>query len=443
VSVTNGLLRRAVACFALLLAAACDPPAGLGTASGPPALILAGGFVVDPDSSGEPLRADVLVAGGRIVAVGRDLDAPGARRIDVAGRYLAPGLWDMHAHVAAVGPVGESLEDYVRHGVLAIRDMGGRQDEILALRQDVASGRRLGPTMFVAGPTVNGEHSADFHRLVRNAGEARAAVAELRRRGVDFIKIHRQTSREAFFAIRDATRSQGMFFAGHVPLALDWIEASDAGMQSFEHVQTIIENELERGVEPVRATFEALERLSGERGDRIFEAMARNRTHWTPTLIFYETSWREDSPERRALKQRAYAMMRPLVGRAARADVPILAGTDLLAARGAGLLDELDRLVAAGLSPREALAAATTTAFRLAGRGPGPIRPGGEASLIVLRANPLATIENVRALSGVLLRGRWLGEAELRPALSAVQRPAASVRAPRRAPGGSGNGLPF
>lgn len=435
------MVRFAAACLALL-AAACAPAPGPSAPAVTAALILAGGVVVDPET-GSARRADILVAGERIVAVGLGLDARGARRVDVSGRYLLPGLWDMHAHVAAVGPARDALEDYVRHGILGIRDMGGRADEILALRQDVASGRRLGPTMVVAGPTVNGEQSADFHRPVRNAAEARAAVTELRGRGVDFIKIHRQTSREAFFAVRDETRARGMPFAGHVPLALDWIEASDAGMASVEHVQAIVENEVERGVEPVRATFEALERLGGERGDRIFAAMARNRTFWTPTLIFYETSWREDSPERRALKQRAYALMRPLVGRAARAGVPILAGTDLFVGRGQALLDELDRLVAAGLSPREALAAATTSPYGLTGRGPGPIRPGGEASLIVLRADPLARIENVRTLSGVLLRGRWLSEAALRAPVSAAPRSVSAAPAPRRAPGGSGSGLPF
>jgi imidazolonepropionase-like amidohydrolase len=399
----------------MLLFGARAPAQDPAIAAAAPALLLSGGFVVDPGSNAAPRRADVLIVGERIAAVGQSLRAPsGTRRIDVRGRYLVPGLWDMHAHVAAVGPVGGALEDYVRHGVLGIRDMGGRVDEILVLREEVALGRRLGPTLFVAGPTLNGEQAADFHRLVRNRAEARAAVHELAGRGVDFIKIHRQISREAFYGVRDQARREGLTFAGHVPLVMRWIEGSDAGMRTIEHVQTIIENEMERGVEPVRASFEALDRLDGRRGDEIFAAMARNRTWWTPTLVFYESSWREDGPELQALKQRAYARMRPLVGRALRAGVPILAGTDLLERRGEGLVDELDRLVRAGLTARQALAAATTGPFSLTRRGPGPIRRGGEASLLVLDADPLLDIANIRRLRTVMLRGRIVEPGEAR-----------------------------
>jgi imidazolonepropionase-like amidohydrolase len=186
-------------------------------------------------------------------------------------------------------------------------------------------------------------------------------------------------------------------------------------MRTVEHVQGIVESEIREGVEPVRATFEAIERLEGARGDAIFAALARSGTAWTPTLIYYENSWLTDSPERRALKERAYRRMRPLVLRAARAGVPILAGTDLMERRGHGLLEELSRLVAAGLTPREALAAATTSARAVAGRGPGAIRVGEEASFLVLRGNPLDRIENVAALSWVLLRGRLIEAGALRP----------------------------
>ncbi len=396
-----------------LLGGCAAPRADAGAGQ---ALVLAGGLVVDPGSQAPPRRADVLIRGDGIVAVGRNLRVPaGARRIDVSGRYLVPGLWDMHAHVAAVGPTGDALEDYVRHGVLGIRDMGGRVDEVLALRGAVARGERLGPTMVVAGPTLNGEQAADFHRWVRDGAEARAAVRELHERNVDFIKIHRQTSSEAFYGVRDQARAERLAFAGHVPLAIDWIEAADAGMRTIEHVQTILENEVEEGVEPVRAVTEAMDRVEGARGDAIFAALARNGTFWDPTFVAYEASWRDDPPERRALKQRLYARMRPLVGRAFRAGVPILAGTDLLEARGQGLLDELDRLVQAGLTPRQALAAATINPHGLVGRGPGPIRPGGEASLIVVAADPLADIANIRGIGLIVLRGRVIETAAIPP----------------------------
>jgi imidazolonepropionase-like amidohydrolase len=391
------------------LASCTTPPAPSGRDPGGGAILLSGGFVVDPSREQPATRADVLILGDRIAAVGARLRPPaGVRRIDVSGAYLVPGLWDMHAHVAVEGTPGAALDDYVRHGVLAIRDMGGLPDEIFRLRADVQAGRRLGPTMMIAGPTLNGEQPAPHHRLIANEAEARAAVHELAGRDVDFIKIHRRTSREAFYGVRDQARADRLLFAGHVPLALDWIEASNAGMATIEHVQTIIENEMRPGMEPIPAAFDALDRLDAGRADAIFAAMARNGTYWDPTLIYYETSWRDATPERRALQQRAYARLRPYVLRAFNAGVPILAGTDLFVDPGQGLIDELDRLVAAGLTPRQALAAATTNPHRLFGRGPGAIGPGTEASLLVLRSDPTMDLRALRSIERIILRGRLL-----------------------------------
>lgn len=404
-----------VLAFLVMLLAACSAAPEVRIAPRAEALLLVGGQIVDPARAGGPRRGDILIVDGRIAAVGDRLRVPsGTRRLDVSGKYLVPGLWDMHAHVAADGPVGGALEDYLGHGIVGIRDMGGRAEELLALRSAVASGDRLGPTMVVAGPTVNGEAAAEFHLPVRDRAEAAAAVARLAANGVDFIKIHRQVSREAFAGLRDEAKQRGLPLAGHVPLAMSWIEGADAGMQSIEHIQTLAENELVKGPDPVKATFATFDRLDGPRGDEIFKALARNGTRWTPTLIYYERSWRTDSPQRRALKQQALVRMKPLVARAVAAGVTLLAGTDeAAAARGPALLDELARLVAAGLSPRQALAAATVNAHRVAGRGPGPIRAGGEATFLVLDADPLLDIANVRRLHALLLRGRVIDGAGL------------------------------
>lgn len=381
------------------------------------AILLAGGLVVDPGSADAPRRQDILIQGDRIVAMQPRLVAPrGARRIDIGGQYVVPGLWDMHAHLAAVGPVGDALEDYVQHGVLGIRDMGGRLDELLELRNNVALGLEPGPSMFIAGPTLNGEASGEHHRLVRNAQEGEAAVRDLRARGVDFIKVHRRTSREAFLAILAEAQRQGVWVAGHVPLAVNWTEAADKGLRSAEHVQGLLESEVRPGADPVAATFEAMERLEGARGDEIISALVRNGTFWTPTLIYYEQSWSADPPARRELKQRIYARLLPLVLKAHRAGVRLLAGTDLFERRGEGLHDELDRLVRAGLTPRDALAAATTHPFSLMARGPGPIRVGNEASMLIVRADPLRDIGSLRCLSLVVLRGT------IRPPAACVDR---------------------
>jgi len=376
--------------------------------------IIAGGMLVDPASAAAPEILDVRIEGERITAIGPHLAAPsGAAILDAQGRYLVPGLWDMHAHLAAFEEPGHAPERYVGYGVLGVRDMGGHADVLFALRREIAERRRTGPTLFMAGPTLNGEASADFHRAVTSAEEARTAVRELKAAGVDFIKIHRQTSRAAFDAIADETSRLGLAFSGHVPLVMDWTEASNAGMHTIEHVQTMLENEPVQAANPVDAAFGSLARVMGPRGDEILATLARNGTYFTPTLVGYEETWKDSAPEVRALKQKLYAGMKPLVEHASRAGVRILAGTDVLHDQGDRLLSELERLVDAGLAPRAALAAATTTAFAANGRGPGRIAAGGEASLLIVDADPLVDVRNLRRLSTVVLRGVMLDEAKL------------------------------
>ena len=382
-------------------------------AAAAPMLALVGGTVVVPDRA-TVIRADVLIDGARVAKVGPRLRLPrGTKVVNVHGRYVVPGLWDMHAHIAAIGPPGGAPERYVGYGVLGIRDMGGHLDVLTELRQSIAAGKRIGPDIYMAGPTLNGEAPADFHRVVRTDAEARTAVRELKAAGVDFIKIHRQTTREAFFAIADETRKQGLTFVGHVPLVLDWITASNAGMRTIEHIQTMAENDQVKRADPIATAFATADRLKSGYADKIFAVMAKNHTYFTPTLVGYEDTWKTDAPERAALKQKFYAEMKPLVLNAKRAGVPILAGTDVLERHGDLLLTELERLVGVGLTPAEALAAATRTPRELTGRGPGRIAANEEASLIVTDKNPLADIRNLRALHAVVLRGRVIDTPEL------------------------------
>ena len=192
-----------------------------------------------------------------------------------------------------------------------------------------------------------------------------------------------------FTACATRRAPSGSTFAGHVPLAIDWIEAADAGMRTIEHVQTILENEVEQGVEPLRAVPEAMDRVEGARGDAIFAALARNGTFWDPTLVAYEASWRDDPPERRALKQRLYARMRPLVGRAFRAGRPD-PRRHRPARSGAGKACSTSSTGSSRPASRRGRRSPPPpiNPHGLVGRGPGPIRPGGEASLIVVDGRP-------------------------------------------------------
>jgi imidazolonepropionase-like amidohydrolase len=399
-------------CAALLLALpaiSCAAP----RASAPPIAII-GGAIVDPDADVPPRRANIVIRGDRIVAVGPHVAPPrGARILDAGGKFLLPGLWDMHAHLATLPEIGPAPERYVGHGVLAVRDCGGYLDPLLALRRNIATGGRTGPQLFIAGPTLNSKDFAPFQRVVRDEAEARAAVRELAAAGVDFIKTHRATSREAFFAMLDETRRHDLHVAGHVPLAVSWIEAAEAGMRSMEHAQTLPENEMSDAQAPAPTVEAALARIDGERGDAIFAMLARTGAVFDPTLIHYEETI-DDRAEIAARRREAYVHLKSYVGRAHRAGVTILAGTDVLERHGEMLLVELERLVESGLSPRQALAAATTNPARLMNRADlGWIAEGATASFLIVDADPTADVRHLRRLTTVLLRGRVIEKDEL------------------------------
>lgn len=387
-------------------AAACMTP------SSAPALAVVGASIVDPTGDGPHLRADVLVRHDRIDEVAETLTPPpGATVIDASGKFIAPGLWDMHAHIASEPPIGRAPENYVGWGVLGIRDIGGDLPALLQLRGELAAGR-VGPDLYIAGPTLNGQQFAPFQRVVANEEQARAVVRELKAAGADFIKTHRSTSREAFFALVDEARREGLDVAGHVPLQVTWEEAATAGMRSFEHVQTLAENEVSAGANRAATAEEAVQRLQGERLDQIAAALRAAGAYFDPTLIFYERSI-DNRPEVAARRRQFYEILKAWTGRIHRAGVPILAGTDDLHDFGEPLLLELERLVECGLAAREALAAATSIPARLMRRQDLGIAPGAEASFLIVDADPLADITNLRRLSGVVTRGRYLDANQL------------------------------
>lgn len=368
------------------------------------------------DSAEAPAtKATILIENDKIVTIGpRPVVPNDTRVVDAAGKFVVPGLWDMHAHLAALTPIGVAPEHYVGFGVLGVRDMGGSTDQLLALKTDALAGKRVAPDLVLAGPTLNGEQSSAFHRLVRLEVEARAAVPELKNTGVDFIKIHRRTTREAFFAIADETKKLGLTFCGHVPLEMNWIEASNAGRHTIEHIQTIFENEEPDPKKLVGAFTDLVTKLSGPHGTALWETLRRNRTFFDPTMVAYQENIAKNGPEVAAKRRAAFDPMKALVGRAAKASVPILAGSDVLERHGDALLQELELLVEVGLTPQQALAAATTAPCAALGRaGPGRIAVGAPASFIIVDADPLAAIKNLRKLSLVVLRGRILEHGEL------------------------------
>lgn len=378
--------------------------------------------VVDVEAGLVRPAATVVISGDRIVSVSRR-PPKGARLIDGRGRYLTPGFWDMHTHHQASGAA--SLLLFVANGVVGTRDMGSDLTFILPLRAKIRRGEVVGPEIVAAGPILDAA-PADWpwRQRVRTASDGRAAVASLKAAGVDFIKVHDQTPREAYFAIAEASKRSGLPFAGHLPNAVKVSEAAASGQASIEHL----------------ANFRVVLDCSGgtqyaaDKCAPTFSALAKGRVWQTPTFAFFLTApellsgklppaaeyaspglhelWRKNA-EASALPDSAKAFLRD-AGLAALAATPdmqaagvrFLSGCDGLTP-GFCMHDELEWMTKAGMTPAEALRTATTGPAEFLGRSSvqGQVRPGHRADLILLDRNPLADIRNTRSISGVVLRG--------------------------------------
>jgi hypothetical protein len=192
--------------------------------------------VIDVINGAHQTGVSVLIQGDRITSIGHRINIPrGATRLSGKGKFLIPGLWDMHSHHQGTG--AEAVDLFVARGVVGTRDMGADADFIFPLRERIRRGELLGPEIVLSGPMLDDAPPGfPYRRSTKTAAEARIAVHELKQLGVDFIKVHDHTPREVFFAIAEETPKVGLTFAGHVPSAVTVEEAADAGMRSIEHL---------------------------------------------------------------------------------------------------------------------------------------------------------------------------------------------------------------
>lgn len=327
----------------------------------------------------------VLVAGDRIAWVGpsRGARVPrGARRVDGRGAYLLPGLADMHVHLRQV----EELPAYVARGVTTVVNMNGRPEH-LAWRDGVARGALLGPRIFTAGPAVARRWGGVRGVGPRTEAEAEAFVRGQRRDGYDFVKVQTGIPLPAYRRLVATARSLGMAVVGHVVPQVGAARSLAAGQVSFEHAELHLFDGGEAGID---AGARAIARAGASVG----------------TIV----------SDRAGGCAPPSAIQRRIVGALRAAGVRLLAGSDAgigPVAPGAGLHCELATLVAAGLTPYEALAAATRSAgvFARAHYGErvpfGTVTVGSRADLVLLRADPRADIRAVERPLGTVLRGAW------------------------------------
>lgn len=444
------IIRRTTALICALLLAACTGGRAPSSASSsvPPALAIVNVTVVDVAGGASRPGQTVVISGNRITRVGPAAGAQvprGARLVDGTGRFLVPGMWDMHSHITMFGRTG--LDLYLAHGVTGIRDMGGERFAVVkALRDSVAAGQIAGPRMRIASPIVENQRWLDWTRQISaqagtpwrlyerfgpaSPGDAERWVDSVVALGADHIKVRNWPDTTISRALMARARERGLQVAAHANEPFP-----RTGVSSYEH-----------GIWPPLRVPDAAR-------DSLWRHFAANGASVVPTLVTWPIrldppdtliakldegriaglcyvpvhavqEWREQLTN---LKQETGQIDWPQVYRGEvrnaaemhRAGVALMTGTDIgapLLVPGFSLHDELALLVRdAGMTPLQALQAATLTAARVMGAADslGTVEAGKLADLVLLDADPVTDISNTRRVHGVVANGRWMDRAAL------------------------------
>jgi cytosine/adenosine deaminase-related metal-dependent hydrolase len=390
----------------------------------------------------------VIVNDGVIASIGPTAQArvpDGAAIVDGRGKYLMPGIADLHVHLVGDRATQLALlKLFLANGVTTILNVRGTPEH-LALRSDVASGRVLGPRVYTAGPYVNEPY-------VTTPDEVERAVVEQKRAGYDFVKMHGNLSREAYARLNAVGRRAGIRIIGHSPRNLGFEAMFEERQYAVLHAEEFIYDrsgssrdfaQLEPRIPEIsRAAASAdlwvMPNLTAFRNIALqindLDAMLARpemsllppaiRQGWGPATNPYTRRFGKDMYP--AIMAR-YAFLEKLTRGFRDAGVRLLVGTDALntgTVPGTSAHDELALLVAAGLSAYEALRAATANGGEFLQKPAriGTIAVGKQADLILLDANPLENIENTRRIAGVMVRGRWLADADIRRMIEELKR---------------------
>jgi hypothetical protein len=446
-------------------------------------LIITNVEVVDTRQGLTSPNLTVVIKQGRIDSIAKHAMIASSHKTQVvngSGKYLIPGLWDMHAHSAG-GPAAPwdakiILPLYIANGITGIRDMGGNLQLLKQRKESIERGELVGPHMFISGPFLNGGKPYEYSITANTPQEGRKAVDKLADEHVDFIKVLSELSRETYFAIAEESRKQKLTFAGHVPESISTSEASAAGQRSIEHLSGLSiacsreEGELRRQrVEAVAkrdskayhaAGMRSFDTYDPAKARALFAELKKNNTWQAPTLSWWNAQpqlasaslsdprlkyvpasvrksedWNPDhirqstAPDVFADLEKTVVHYGELTHALNEAGVPILAGTDSpdpYVIPGFSLHDELALLVQSGLTPAQALRTATYNAALFIGKSEsGAAQKGMIADLVLLDANPLVDIHNTRKISAVILGGKLFSRKDLDRMLEQVEEEAA------------------
>ena len=428
--------------------------------------------IIDVTGGPPKLHRTVVIRDGKIDDIRyADEKKVKGQEINGTGKFLIPGLWDMHVHIVFGDWFPHAKEItlplFIANGVTGVRDMGSDLDPLQQWRKEISAGTLTGPRIVMSGPMLDGPQPRFPASIaIKTPEDGRRAVDDLKKRGVDFIKLQSLIPRDAVFAIADEARKQGITFVGHVPDSVRASEASNAGQKSFEHLIGIFE-----GASPLEDEFikgpktesKSLSTYDPERAAKLFALLAKNQTWQCPTLVWErggnlielsdfahdsrakyvppywkDVTWKrfteqiehdfnaDDLATRRRFVQKELEVVKSMHD----AGVLFLAGTDtppgVYIFPGFSLHEELQRFVAAGFTPLEALQTATLNPAKFLGRENelGTIEKGKLADLVLLDANPLDDVRNTQKIAAVVANGRYFSRADLDKMLAAVEQAA-------------------
>ncbi|HXD29787.1 MAG TPA: amidohydrolase family protein [Pyrinomonadaceae bacterium] len=404
------------------------------------AIVISGATLID-GNGGPPIPDSVVVIeGDRIIAAGpRDnvVVPKRAKVIEARGKFLLPGLWDMHAHFEQVewGPT------YLAAGVTTVRDVGNEFEFITAVRDALNAGQSLGPRMLLAG-IIDGESNTSWGIIRASAAaEAEAAVNRYHKAGFQQIKIYSSVEPPIIEAICAAAHKLGMTVTGHVPTGLNAIQAVEAGMDQINHVEYLLPVLRPRTFRPLQGAPAPPLDFKSPEAQRAIEFFKSHNTVIDPTLAVFEWTLHSAekpfssiepgagklprqlngqinntgvpasaAPQTAAILDRFYS----IVGALHKAGIPIVAGTDQVVP-GFSLYREIELYVKSGFTPMEAIQAATIVPARVMklDKESGTIAAGKRADILVLDRDPLDNIRNIRTGKTVIAAGRIYDTAQL------------------------------
>jgi imidazolonepropionase-like amidohydrolase len=433
-------------------------------------VVISNASIVDVETGRVRAGQSIRVEGSRIREIapsGRMRVPAGARVVDGTGRFVIPGLWDMHVHATGFGIDRLFQPVLVANGVTGMRDMWGQLAAADSMRAAIARGDAVGPRSFISGHILDGTPAIWPGSLgITGAGAARRAVDSLAKAGAAFIKVYSRLSAEEFLAAGEQAKKNGLHFAGHVPSLVTVDEAVVQGMRTIEHLQQFTtacssrEPELRQQYRDAVASSKAwdsaavmgraqltvqIETFDAARCAALGVRIAKSETWLVPTFTvlrsvaylddstltqdprlsyipkFFSASWdpkqdfrfRAVTPQGWADRKRLHARQLEIGRIMHRAGVKFLAGTDLSNPwifPGFSLHDELANFVAIGMTPLQALQTATLNPARFysAVDSMGTVGVNKIADLVVLDGNPLVDIRNVSRVFAVVANGRLI-----------------------------------